>query len=90
MRAEFQQKQEPREAGAVSTARALTGDGCWPRDELQTKGVGHLDHVFFWGWKDGLCPLRAAKDDGDIEATPARTNSRSSTAHLLLLEMTNK
>lgn len=69
---------------------ALTSDGCWLRDELQAKGIGHLDHWFFRRWEDRLCPIRAAKDDGDVKTTPARTNSRSSTDHLMLSEMINK
>lgn len=55
----------------------LTSDRCWPRGELQPKGIGHLDHLFLRGWEDGFRLLRAAKDDWDIKTTPARTNSVS-------------
>lgn len=70
----------------------LTSDRCWPRGELQIKGIGHLNHLFFRGWKDGLSLLRAAKDDWDIKTTPAKTNSVSllSSADLMFLEIIHK
>ena len=72
---------QPSEAVSITTASlltpAFTGEGRRPREELQTKGIGHLDHGLLRGWEDGLGLISAAEEDGDIKATPARINSRS-------------
>lgn len=51
----------------------LTSDRGWAGAHLQGEGIGHLNHLLLWGWQDGLCLIRGAKDHWDIKTKPADT-----------------